>query len=120
VDAGDAGIVDEDVDLAERLQRIVAGLLDGGAVGHVDLKCGHRVADGLRGLVGKRLVVIPDRDFGAGSHKTLGDGLANTLGAAGDDGGASVEIDLVHTRSPLAKLFRRRWSAPSPRSCGER
>ena len=38
VDAGDAGIVDEDVDLAERLQRVVAGLLDRGEIGNVDLE----------------------------------------------------------------------------------
>ena len=38
VDAGDAGIVDEDVDLAERLQRRVAGLLDRGEIGDVDLE----------------------------------------------------------------------------------
>ena len=40
VDAGDAGIVDEDVDLAERLQRLVAGLFDRGEIGDVDLEGG--------------------------------------------------------------------------------
>ena len=38
VDAGDAGIVDEDVDLAERLQRRVARLFDRGEIGDVDLE----------------------------------------------------------------------------------
>ena len=42
------------------------------------------------------LVVIPDRDLGAGSDETLGDGAPKTLRAAGDDGAAAVQIDLVH------------------------
>src|SRR5258708_27281324 len=40
VNAGDAGIVDQNVDLTERLQRFVAGRLDGGEIGDVDLEGG--------------------------------------------------------------------------------
>ena len=53
-------------------------------------------ADFLRGLFRKRQVMIPDRDLGAGGDEALGDGAAKTLRAAGDDGAAAVEIDLVH------------------------
>jgi len=45
---------------------------------------------------GERLVMIPDRDLGAGTDKTLGDGAPKPLRAAGDDGAAAVQIDLVH------------------------
>ena len=96
VDAGDAGIVDEDVDLAERLQRLVAGLLDGGEIGNVDLEGRDGRADFLRGLFRKRQVVIPDRDLRAGCDEALGDRAPKTLRAAGDDGAAAVQIDLVH------------------------
>jgi len=40
VDAGNAGIVDENVDLAQRRQRGVARLLDRGEIRHVDLDRG--------------------------------------------------------------------------------
>jgi hypothetical protein len=40
--------------------------------------------------------MIPDRDPGAGGDETLGDGASKTLRAAGDDGAAAVQIDLVH------------------------
>ena len=105
VDAGDAGIVDEDVDLAERLQRGVAGLLDRGEVADVDLERGHRIADFLGGLFRQLLVEIPDRDLGAGLDEALGDGAAKALRAAGHDRGPAVEIDLVlaHAGNP--------WSA---------
>ena len=96
VDAGDAGIVDEDVDLAERLQRRVARLLDRGEIGNVDLEGRDGAADFLRGLFRKRQVVIPDRDLRAGRNEALGDRAAETLRPAGDDGAAAVQIDLVH------------------------
>ena len=96
VDAGDAGIVDEDVDLAERLQRLVTRLLDRGEIRHVDLEGRYRRADFLRGLFRKRQVVIPDRDLRARCDEALGDRAAKALRAAGDDGAAAVQIDLVH------------------------
>src|SRR5580693_4576075 len=47
VDPGDAGVVDENVDLAECLDRGVAGLLDRGKVGDVDPERSDACADGL-------------------------------------------------------------------------
>ena len=52
------------------------------------LKRGDGGADLLRGLLGERQVVIPDRDLGAGGDKALGDGAPKALRAAGDDGGS--------------------------------
>ena len=60
------------------------------------LKARDGGADFLRGLFGERLVVIPDRDLGAGGDEALGDRAPKTLRAAGDDGAAAVQIDLVH------------------------
>ena len=54
------------------------------------------------GLLGQRLVAIPDRDRRAGVEKPLDDRAADALRAAGDDGVAAGEIDLVgHVVSPL-------------------
>src|ERR1700731_447779 len=100
VDAGDAGIVDEDVDLAERLQRRIPRLLDRGEVRYVDLERGDAIADLLRGLLGQRQIMIPDRDPGAGTDKALVDRAPKALRAAGDDGAAAVQIDLVHGSFP--------------------
>src|SRR3984893_17968795 len=73
VDAGDAGIVDEYVDPAERGQRGVARFFNRGEIRHVDLERGDGRADFLGGLLGQRLVMIPDRDLGAGTDKTFRD-----------------------------------------------
>ena len=101
VDAGDPGIVDEDVDLAERFQRGVPGLFDCGQIRHVDLDCDDAGADFLGRLLCEGLVMIPDRDLGAGTDKTFCDGAPESLRAAGDHGAAAVEIDLVHGGSPF-------------------
>ena len=77
-------------------------LFDRGEIRHVDLERGDAGADFLGRLLGERLVMIPDRDLGAGSDKTLGDGAPKTLRAAGDDGAAAVQIDLVHGENPFA------------------
>ena len=65
VDAGNAGIVDEDVDLAERLQRLIAGLFHRGEIGDVDLERADTGPDLLCGLFGEGQVMIPDRDLRA-------------------------------------------------------
>ena len=96
VDAGNAGIVDEDVDLAECVQRRVARLFHRGRIGDVDLERGDGGADLLRGLLRQRQIVIPDRDLGAGGDKALGDRAPKALRTSGDNGGAAAQIDLVH------------------------
>src|SRR5216684_521397 len=119
VDPGDAGVVDENVDLAESLERGVARLFDRGEIRHVDLERGDAGADFLCGLLGERLVMIPDRNLGAGGDKTLGDGAPKPLRAAGDDGAAAVQIDLVHDAIPLLRFVigaAAAKSASSPRT----
>src|SRR5205085_3611405 len=96
VDAGDAGVVDEDIDLAQRLQRFVTGLLDRGEIGNVDLESRDGRADFPGGLFGKWKVVIPDRDLRARCDQALGDRAPKTLGATGDDGATAVQVDFVH------------------------
>src|ERR1700690_2416165 len=108
VDAGDAGIVDENVYLAEGFQRFLTRFLNGGEVGYVNLDGGDARADFLGGLLGQWLIVIPDRDLGAGSDKALGDRAAKTLGTAGNAGAAPVQIDLVHEGCPLITASSRR------------
>src|SRR6202035_2878544 len=57
VDSGDAGIVDENVDLAECSERRVSSLFNGGKIGHVDLERGDAGADFPGGLLGEGLVM---------------------------------------------------------------
>ena len=63
VDACDAGIVDEDVDLSERLERDVARVFDGGQIRHVDLHGDDALTNLFRCSFREGDVVIPDRDF---------------------------------------------------------
>src|SRR5258705_4267449 len=62
--------------------------------------------------------MIPDRDLGAGGDKALGDGAPKSLRAAGDDGAAAVQIDLVHGENPFASIWHPRCggrkSSPRP------
>src|SRR6202790_787101 len=106
VDSGDAGIVDENVYFAERLEGGICRLFNRGQIRHVDLERRDAGADFFCRLFGERLVMMPDRDFGAGTDKTLGDGAPKTLRAAGDDGAAAVQIDLVHGKTPYLSSFR--------------
>jgi hypothetical protein len=64
VDAGNTGIVDEDVDLAEGFFDVVPGAFHRGRLGNVDLERRDGIADFLRGLFRKRQVMVPDRDLG--------------------------------------------------------
>src|SRR6187549_3418615 len=49
--------------------------------------------------------MVPDRDLGAGSDEAFGNRAAKTLRAAGDDGAAAVQVDLVHRRFPFTRSF---------------
>ena len=113
LDLEDADIVDQDVDLA-------GGLDDAG-----DARCGGRVArrrtslasgtaarisaDRARDVGGLAAV---DRDFGAAGGKFSGDGKADALGRAGDEGAESGKIDLHAVVSRGNERSRITWGAP--------
>jgi hypothetical protein len=100
VDAGDARVVDENIDAAECLQGGGGGGLDGFNAGHVDFERHYGGADFACGFFRQRLVEIPDRDFRARSHEAFGDGAAKALRTTGDDGESSGQINLVQGVSP--------------------
>ena len=93
--AGDAGVVDEDVDVAERRQRLVdhglvfGDVVDGRSVGRRLPAEALDLADGLP----RRLIVpaVVDRHVGAVFRQREGDGLADAPSAAGDKRDASFE-----------------------------
>ena len=110
VAAGDAGVVDEDVDLADapgrrrrprrrrrsRWSARPVGADPAGAAPSVPLASAslppsesHSATDGARG------------------EHALGDGVADALRAAGDDGDAAREVDPVHEESPCQRRRRR-------------
>jgi hypothetical protein len=90
-----AGIVDHDVDLAERLHRLVIGALDVGCIRHVcrdagDLDLRLAAHGGDRGI--ERLAAACHHgDVGAGGGELHRHGEADALAAAGDDGRAAGE-----------------------------
>ena len=92
-----AGVVDEEVDPAERLggaRHEVAYLLGIGDVGPLRMDDGAVRAE----LLGRRqhLVLVPgaDRDAHAFGHELTGDRGADPLRAAGDESAASLEPEL--------------------------
>ena len=109
----DAGIVDEDVDLAAEIQR--RGEEIGDVVAIADI-CAHETAgaerseplDRRRAGVG---VDIRDDDPRPLGHEPLGDGIADPLGTAGDDGDPVFEL---HDAAPSLVDQRRLIAAPRP------
>ncbi len=90
---GDAGIVDEDVDLAERLLRLFAELDHRRAITEVARKHEHAAAE----LGGKRvellLVGARDRNVSALSVQRLGDRPANSARGAGDERALAFKVE---------------------------
>src|SRR6187551_1861788 len=105
-----------------RLTRIVAcnsasGYCHSGAVGPATPALFTRMStrpNAASGRACKRDVAIPERDPGTGGNEALRDRAADALGAAGDDGDAVCEVDLVGhfilhvTYTPRAYTKRRR------------
>src|SRR5260370_25959471 len=79
VDARNAGIVDENVDLAERLERGISRLFDRGEIVDIDLESRYRAADFFGGLARDRLGIMPVPHLCAGGNKALPDWPAQTL-----------------------------------------
>jgi hypothetical protein len=106
VRASDAGVVDQDVDAAERFHRGRARLLDLGKVGHVagDSLRLAAVVELARGLLRERAVAVPDGDRGARIQEPLDNRAADALRAAGYYGAPPGKVDPVGHRGNLAKL----------------
>ena len=86
-----AGVVDDDVDLAERLHHLVVGALDVGRGADVGLHADHLLPfalrlDGVDRLVERLAGARQDGDVGAGCGEPRRDREADALAAAGDDG----------------------------------
>ncbi len=86
----DAGVVDEDVDLAEAFFGFDGEGFDGGAVGHVgdhpfdfDAEACADLGGGGGEFIG---VAAGDEDVGAGFSEAAGHGFAEAFAAAGDEG----------------------------------
>ena len=83
-----AGVVDQDVDLAEGGQRRVDQRLPGGIAGDIAGHA-HRAAagghDGLGHRIGGLLLQVADHHRRAGLREQLGDAAADAGAAAGDD-----------------------------------
>ncbi len=87
IHAGDAGIVDEDVDAAEQLDSLVAGLFDSSKIGDIDGDRSDAAALGQfrGGLLAKSRSRSQIATEAPDSRKPLDDGAADALRATGDD-----------------------------------
>ena len=90
----DAGVVDEDVDLAERLERLRTcrrsrGLGHVGAVIATLTPCSEPILAAPRDLLG--LAEAVEHDVGAGRGERPGDAEADAAGRAGDQGNLALE-----------------------------
>ena len=84
----DAGVVDQHVDAAVRGQGARHQRVHVGLVAHVAVHVERAEFGGQRAAV--RVVQIGDHDVGAFAREAPGAGLADALGAAGDDDDAAV------------------------------
>jgi hypothetical protein len=115
-----AGVVHDDVDLAQRRHGFVVGALDVGGDADVTCNRGHASlrarADALGGLVERAAPAGDDGDIGARGREPLGDRKPDALAAAGDHGRAAGETDF-HSILPKAPGPRARpnfLAAPRP------
>ena len=100
VGADDGGVVDQNVDLAEAVDDGAGGGFDAVELADIaveDLEAAGGAVPGVDG-VEQLLVDVPDGDGRAAVEHALGDGEADALAGAGDDGNAAVEIVAVHVR----------------------
>ncbi len=82
--------------------RLRAGLGHGGGVGEFERRHGDAAERGERllRLGQQRRVDVPQHHGGARLQHALGGGVADALRAAGDDGDAAFEVELVHDGLP--------------------
>src|SRR5262245_46525302 len=113
-----AGIVHDDVDLAERLHGLVIGPLDirgngDVALDGVDAPSSART-DGLGGVIECVAAARHDGDVGARGRKPRRDREPDPLAGAGNDGRAAGETDL-HCVLPMAPALAARRDFLAPR-----
>src|SRR5215467_8872216 len=117
-----AGIVHEDVDLAERLHYFVVGTLDIGGARHVALDADHPPAirpDGLDRMIERFAPARDNGNLGARGCKPLRDGEPDALASAGDHRGPAGETD-VHSYPPArASTAGASRKSYSPRRAGK-
>ena len=105
----DRGVVDEDVDAAERVDRGARHGLRRREIPHVDGHADHAGAVGLQrvgGLGGGALVDVGEHHGGAGFAECTPVGHADAAGTTGDDGdlpGQVEELRGVHRARPFCR-----------------
>ena len=75
-----------------------------------DLAC-RPLTECRRSLLDERAVAIPQADPRAGINEPFGNGEAQPLGTAGNDGHLAVKIDNVHLNLSRPEWFEE-WSGP--------
>src|SRR5581483_5290005 len=106
--ARDAGIVDEDVDPAPLLEDLVDHRLDVARVGDVHLEIERAAAELLDrgdGLFGAPGIQIGDDDVGASLREGFGNGAADALRRAGDDGMLAVKVHACNACKVASKVL---------------
>ena len=94
----DAGVVDQDVDDADLLADLGDGRLHGLLIGHVAdvaMRLDALLGIGGQALVDQVLVDVVEDDGRARLGKRGGDGEADAVGSAGDQGDLALEAELV-------------------------
>ena len=119
VAAGDAGVVDEDVDAADA-PAIAARSPRRPTVSSVSSTTSgaHRAERWPSVLLASRepvAVDVPQHDGGARGEHALGDGVADALRAAGDDRDAALR----DRSGSWQQSLQRRGAAPAPRAVGD-
>jgi len=113
----DAGVVDQDVDLAVRRDHGVEHVLHRALVGDVHrarLGAAVRQGDRLGGVACRRSVVVGQHDDRADARERGADGLAEPVAAAGDHRDLAVQaerrqgiLQIDHARLPAGAVSRK-------------
>ena len=92
----DAGVVDQDVEPAELVDRLGDRGLPAGVVGDVEVHEAVALAERLGDLRPEVVLQVGDHDLGAGGGQRPGHALAEALGASGDEGLAAGQVEFGH------------------------
>ena len=103
VGAGDTGIVDQNIDGAESGQRLLSCGFDLRRVALVHIHGDDRaiLGEAGSGFLCKGLIAVPQGNSGAGCQQTLGNGIADPLCSARDNGISALEINLIGHKKSL-------------------